>query len=119
MCVLACQGGDKYLEVNGSHEPNGKAISGLQDQCATLVTVRRAVKSADEHFLSNCWLQFWHKRVTGHCYAVEEGTGQHKVNVSLGLKCAHLPDSTEILIKISAGRRKKLQYLLKTSTLSQ
>lgn len=59
---------------------------GLQNQRSTWVTARGAVESAAEYYLSNCWLQFRHNRGTGCCYAVEEGTGQHKVNVSLGLQ---------------------------------
>lgn len=54
----------------------------LQNQRSTWVTARGAVESAAESYLSNCWLQFRHNRGTGRCYAVEEGTGQHKVNVS-------------------------------------
>lgn len=57
--------------------------------------------------------------VTGRCYTVEEGTAQHKVKVSLGLKCVHLPGSTKVFTKLRAGKRKKVPYLPKTRTLCQ
>lgn len=92
-------------KLMGAMTQTRKLFLGLQDQHSTSVTVRRAVKSDDKYYLSNCWLQFWDIRVTEHCYAIEEGTGQHKVNVSLGLKCAHLPGSTSF--QQVKGRKKK------------
>lgn len=77
-------------KVMGAMSQTRKLFLGSQDQCLTSATIRRAVKSAGKYYLNNCWLQSW-DTVTGHGYTVGEGTGQHKVNVSLGLKRAHLP----------------------------